>query len=208
MLFRSTTRLHFFIAGSIDPIADVPFRSMTPIEGMPFLVHWLNNKETTFTSKAEKTQKGAFLPISRHSSLASFASSINEDMLQSWVCIEDLQPSPEEHSSDSEHPKNAPRVISFDNYLRPTSLASQRGSPSYPDATSSRAAVTKKLFAQLMDEWCNSPDLLLCIHPGTGSLMVWTVEGLDSAHTTSRLVHVSFSSCLPQIGRASCRERV
>ena len=193
----SSTRLRFFIAASIDPVADIPFKSMAPIEGMPFLVHWLNNKETTFTSKAEKTQKGSFLPLTRHSSLASFASSINEDMLQSWVCIEDTIPSPDTPSS------RGPHVFPLENYLRPghhggaTTGGTHHGSSSpTPHATTNQA---KKMFAGLMDEWCNSPDLLLCIHPGTGSLMVWTVEGLDAAHTTSRLVHVSFSSCLPHI---------
>ena len=196
---ESSTRLRFFIAASIDPIADIPFRSMAPIEGMPFLVHWLNNKETTFTSKAEKIQKGSFLPLSRHSSLASFASSINEEMLQSWVCIEDTLPSPDHPSA------RMPHVFSLENYLRLGPLNSAGGSggsgssPQHQDANVSRVSVSKKLFAGLMDEWCNSPDLLLCIHPGTGSLMVWTVEGLDAAHTTSRLAHVSFSSCLPHI---------
>ena len=195
----SSTRLRFFIVTSIDPIADIPFKSMAPIEGMPFLVHWLNNKETTFTSKAEKTQKGSFRSLSRHSSLASFASSINEDMLQSWVCIEDTLPSPDNTSS------RAPHVFPLENYLRP----SHHGPVGTPgnnspqkqlgEAANSRANLAKKMFAGLMDEWCNSPDLLLCIHPGTGSLMVWTVEGLDAAHSTSRLVHVSFSSCLPHI---------
>lgn len=187
---ESSTRIRFFIVSSIDPIADIPFRSMAPIEGMPFLVHWLNNKETTFTSKAEKTQKGSFLPLSRHSSLASFASSINEDMLQSWVCIDDTLPSPEIQTG------KMPHVFSLETYVRPTSGG---GSPQNTEANTSRVSTSKKIFAGLMDEWCNSPDLLLCIHPGTGSLMVWTVEGLDAAHTTSRLVHVSFSSCLPHI---------
>ncbi len=50
-----------------------------------------------------------------------------------------------------------------------------------------------------MDDWNSSPDLLLCIHPTAGSLMVWTVEGLDAPPHSSRLVHVSFSSCLPHI---------
>lgn len=195
---ESSTRLRFFIVASIDPIADIPFRSMAPIEGMPFLVHWLNNKETTFTSKAEKTQKGSFLPLSRHSSLASFASSINEDMLQSWVCIDDTLPSPETQ------PGKMPQSFSLETFVRPSGSTSaggsgRNGSPQNQDASTSRVNISKKIFAGLMDEWCNSPDLLLCIHPGTGSLMVWTVEGLDAAHTTSRLVHVSFSSCLPHI---------
>ena len=198
----SSTRLRFFIAASIDPIADIPFKSMAPIEGMPFFVHWLQNKETTFTSKAEKTQKASFLPLSRHSSLASFASSINEEMLQSWVCIEDTIPSV---SPDQTTPR-LPHVISLDNYLRTgprnSGMGSGEGGGSpvrQPNSASSRAHLAKKLFASLMDEWCNSPDLLLCIHPGTGSLMVWTVEGLDSSHSTPRLCHISFSSCLPHI---------
>ena len=194
-----STHLRFFIAASIDPIADIPFKSMAPIEGMPFLVHWLQNKETTFTSKAQKTQKASFLPLSRHSSLASFASSINEEMLQSWVCIEDTIPSPEQNTP------RLPHVISLENYLRtgPRNsgmVTGEGGSPlKQPDSSSTRASLAKKLFAGLMDEWCNSPDLLLCIHPGTGSLMVWTVEGLDASHSTSRLCHISFSSCLPHI---------
>ena len=193
----SSTRLRFFIAASIDPIADIPFKSMAPIEGMPFLVHWLQNKETTFTSKAEKTQKASFLPLSRHSSLASFASSINEEMLQSWVCIEDTLPSPDQTST------RLPHVIPLENYLRtgPRNSGGEGGSSpgKQPDLAATRANLAKKLFAGLMDEWCNSPDLLLCIHPGTGSLMVWTVEGLDASHSTSRLCHISFSSCLPHI---------
>ena len=177
---------------------------MAPIEGMPFLVHWLHNKETTFTSKAEKTQKGSFLPLSRHSSLASFASSINEEMLQSWVCIEDTLPSPDQTTS------RLPHVFPLENYLRsgPRPQGGMAGEaplgPGNPQqksdtAATARSNLARKMFAELMDEWCNSPDLLLCIHPGTGSLMVWTVEGLDSAHSTSRLCHVSFSSCLPHI---------
>ena len=108
-------------------------------------------------------------------------------------------PSSDDNQSDTEPPRKLPHVIALDNYLRPSSIPTQqRGSPARQDAGMARTPVAK-IFAQLMDEWCNSPDLLLCIHPGTGSLMVWTVEGLDSAHTTSRLVHISFSSCLPHI---------
>ena len=57
----------------------------------------------------------------------------------------------------------------------------------------------KRAYAHLMAEWNKSPDLLLCIHPSVGSLMVWTVEGLDAPAHASRLVHISFSSCLPHI---------
>ena len=214
-------RLRFFIAASIDPLADIPFRSTPAIEDVPFIVHWLNNKETTLTSKAEKTQRGAFRPASRHSSLASFASSINEEILQSWVCIDD---SAEDHASDPQssdpappgasgstvlRKQHQPHVYSFSNFL---SISAQTQQQKTPAATVQGGSVSlggglqvdgkmlslsMKFFAQLMDEWCNSPDLLFCIHPSTGSLMVWTVEGLDAPLNSTRLVHVSFSSCLP-----------
>ena len=207
-------RLRFFIAASIDPLADIPFRSTPPIEDLPFIVHWLNNKETTLTSKAEKTQRGAFHPVSHHSSLASFASSINEEMLQSWVCIDD-SPSPEDHGLDpqssdatgSSSLRKQPQshAYSFSNFLS-LSAQQQRSttkgglvSPGGGAHVDGKMSISMKFFAQLMDEWCNSPDLLFCIHPSTGSLMVWTVEGLDAPLNSTRLVHISFSSCLPHI---------
>ena len=57
----------------------------------------------------------------------------------------------------------------------------------------------RRALAHLLDEWCSTPDLLLCIHPSVGSLMVWIVEGIDAPPNLEKLVHVSFSSCLPHI---------
>lgn len=167
------------------------------MQNMPFIVHWLNNKETTFTSKADKTHKGTFQPLSRYSSLASFASSLNEEMLQSWVCIEE----DEDHSADpSSSIRKPPHVYSFSSFLSMSlQKPSSRLAQSSPQQQDSRVTVQVRQFAQLLHEWYTSPDLLLCIHPKVGSLMVWTVEGLDAPHDTARLVHVSFSSCLPHI---------
>ena len=195
-------RLRFFITASIDPIADIPFRSTMPMQNMPFIVHWLNNKETTFTSKADKTHRGTFQPLSRYSSLASFASSLNEEMLQSWVCIEeDEEHGSDPHSTDaSSSIRKPPHVYSFSSFLSMTfQKTGARVPQSSPQQQDSRVTVQMRQFAQLLHEWYSSPDLLLCIHPKVGSLMVWTVEGLDAPHDTARLVHVSFSSCLPHI---------
>ena len=173
-----------------------------PMQDMPFVVHWLNNKETTFTSKAEKTYKGTFQPLSRHSSLASFASSLNEEMFQSWVCIEEAdEPTSDPQSTSTSGSIRKPQhVYSFSSFLN---MPSQKPSPRAPSASpqhqDSKLSVQMRQFAHLLDEWCTSPDLLLCIHPKVGSLMVWTVEGLDAPYNTSRLVHVSFSSCLPHV---------
>ena len=202
-----------------------------PLEDQPFIVHWLNNKETTLTSKVEKYQKGLSRPMSRYASVQSFASSINEEILQSWVCIDEGD-EPEEplgqHFSGvatpvrsevelSEMARQHPPQSSLSSMRKSHSLASylspHGGSRDRPGsagglktpsplglAARSKVSVQqKRALAHLLDEWYSTPDLLLCIHPTVGSLMVWTVEGLDAPPNLERLVHVSFSSCLPHI---------
>ena len=198
--------IRFFIAASIDPISDIPFRTTLPIsDELPFSVHWLNNKSTAFTNKAEKFQAGALLPMSRLGSILSFASSINEEMLQSWVCIDDreqaqqsaMSPSTGQGSHDERETPHKPHSYSLSSFLSGNKPSLAPPKPSGPQE--SRTSERKRALAHLMDDWNSSPDLLLCIHPTAGSLMVWTVEGLDAPPNSSRLVHVSFSSCLPHI---------
>ncbi len=210
-------------------MADIPFRTTMPLDDQPFIVHWLNNKETTLTSKVEKYQKGLSLPRSHFSSMQSFAS-VNEEMLQSWVCIDDGEepndPFPtstrggaggslvrsETELSDVTKLSSLQQQrkgttlgggYSFPNFLSPNlggSSSTGTKPPSPGGAVKSKVSVQqKRALAHLLDEWCSTPDLLLCIHPTVGSLMVWTVEGLDAPPNFERLVHVSFSSCLPHI---------
>ncbi len=197
--------LRFFIAGSIDPVSDIPFRTTLPVsEELPFAVHWLNNKSTAFTNKAEKFHSGALLPLSRLSSVLSFASSINEEMLQSWVCVDDREqaviPSNVGQGSLEGGFPYKPHSYSFANFLSPSkSFLGGHKSHTTNSLQDYRVSELKRALAHLMDDWNSSPDLLLCIHPTAGSLMVWTVEGLDAPPHSSRLVHISFSSCLPHI---------
>ena len=185
-------RLRFFISASIDPITDIPFRSLNAIEGGPFFVHWLNNKETAFTTKAEKaSNKTTSAPLSRRSSVSSI---VSEEILQSWVCLE------EDGTDHVSGPGFDKKQIQATDGLIQMPPAMYMGS--FFRSTSSmgdmvQEMLSKKALGQLVDTWCNSPDLLLCIHPNSGSLMVWTVEGLDGSLYTTRLVHVSFSACLP-----------
>ena len=116
----------------------------------------------------------------------------------------------EEHSSDPASSDNTGSgstrkqgVYSFSNFLTLASLKSvppRSGSmsPAHHDG-SGKISASVRMFTQLMEEWNNSPDLLLCIHPFGGALMVWTVEGLDAPPNSAKLVHVSFSSCLPHM---------
>ena len=184
-------RLRFFISASIDPITDIPFRSLNAIEGGPFFVHWLNNKETAFTTKAEKSYKTTSAPLSRRSSISSI---VSEEILQSWVCLEE---DGTDHMNGPVPDKKPPQPTDS---LGMTSPAMHVGS-FFRSASSmgdtGQDPLSRKALGQLVDTWCNSPDLLLCIHPNSGSLMVWTVEGLDGSLYTTKLVHVSFSACLP-----------
>ena len=174
-------QLQFFLAATIDPVADIPFRSTMPVEDAAFIVHWLNNKELTYTSRTAKLRKSA-----SHQSLASLAQGgPAEEMLASWVCVEEsLTPEMEKQR----------HIYALEDYLAPASVT--RGACPSPAAVRDPVSQSKK---QLLDEWWNLPDLLVCIHPNNGSLMVWTVEGLDAPRHSTRLVHLSFSSCLPHV---------
>lgn len=170
--------LRFHLAATIDPIADIPFRSTMPVEDAPFIVHWLNNKEMTFTNKVDRIYR-------KSQSLQSCASSMNEEILASWVCVEEKGSSP-----DPTDTTGGGDVLSFDfgDYISSEAAPSVPDSPKVTQQQSlkdSSFMLDKKKEAHLTEEWINSPDLLVCIHPNTGSLMVWTMEGLDTPkHST------------------------
>ena len=157
---------------------------------------------------------------------------MNDEVLQSWVCIDDtgdgrqittsLSPY-DVATAESGGQRMQEMMPVHDLHLSPaTAAVPTRGgvagggattggaggggvtnSPSRPGSAmqeGSRISVAqKRAYAHLMDEWNTTPDLLLCIHPSVGSLMVWTVEGLDAPAHASRLAHTSFSSCLPHV---------
>ena len=136
-----------------------------PVEDAPFIVHWLNNKEMTFTNKVDRIYRSP-------QSLQSLSSSVNEEILSSWVCVEE---------KTSPDPEGVCEYQTFDigDYAPPDSPKSvnQQRDVNY--------VLDKKKERQLIEEWINSPDLLVCIHPNNGSLMVWTMEGLDTPkHST------------------------
>ncbi|XP_019849574.1 PREDICTED: dmX-like protein 2 isoform X3 [Amphimedon queenslandica] len=184
--------LRFFLAASIDPVADIPFRSTMPVEDADFIVHWLNNKEMTYSSKAHHIQQSAQM-VSRNQSMTSLASSPNEEMLASWVCVEEKTTDTE---TDDDQAASKYQSFTLGEYL---GVPGGGGGGRTPVLLEDVPELSKKHENQLMDEWVNSPDLLVCIHPNNGSLMVWTVEGLDSPRFSTRLVHISFSSCLPHV---------
>ena len=141
-----------------------------PVEDAAFIVHWLNNKEMAFTSKVDRISR-------RPQSMLSLSSGNNEEMLASYVCVEERSSPDPEGIADFQS-------YDFGEYLRP---GSPKVSVSTPQRDLTSFVLDKKKEAQLTEEWINSPDLLVCIHPNTGSLMVWTMEGLDTPKHITRL---------------------
>lgn len=147
-----------------------------PVEDADFIVHWLNNKEMTFTSKANHIYQSK---LSASRSMTSINSSVNEEILSSWVCVE-------EKLSDYEGDENVKyQSYSLGDYIKMPSPQASNSALTTPMGDSFMR-LNKKNENQLIEEWINSPDLLVCIHPNNGSLMVWTVEGLDPPRHSTR----------------------
>ena len=178
-------KLRFFIAASIDPVADIPFRSTMPMEDASFIVHWLNNKEMAFTGKANKIVQGR---LTRTLSAASLVSGLsgNEEMLASWVCVEEKNAEAAQGKALEGIEMASLHSYSLGDYLSSAQSQRSRSPAGLPPPLDVSSTMSKKQLIQLMEEWVSSPDLLVCIHPNTGSLMVWTVEGLDAFKYSSR----------------------
>ena len=190
------SRLRFYIATTISPNSDIPFRSTMPVKDAPFTVHWLDNKEMAFTRKAEKVRKGYTGVLSHHPSISSLQSYEDESQKKSdaeWDYVDFLTRS-DSMSEEFDVPMKSSKYYSSDwcyNVHSPL--------PSKATVHIGKCSIPTKDFLRFLDDWCNSSDLLLCVHPNSGSLMIWTVEGLDSSPTCHKLAHVNFSSCLPHI---------
>ena len=204
--------LRFFIAASIDPNSDIPFRTTMAIDRSPFTVHWLNNKETAFRTKVQRDPRLYHSPdLSRRGSIGSLASAASSDeVLQSWVCVVD---NPQGETSGMFMEQQTPS--GYPTHLTVPGAGGGHQPHVIRSATSSLttgvAKVPPNVLRQLMDSWLKSPDLIISIHPQSGALMVWTVEGLDGALYSTRLVHISFSSCLPHtfpphLAQSLCQE--
>ena len=191
------SRLRFHIAITISPNSDIPFRSTMPVKDAPFTVHWLDNKEMAFTRKAEKVRKGYTGVLSHHPSISSLQSQEDENQKKSdaeWDYVESFFSRSDSMSEEFDVPVKSVKYYSSD-----WCYSAQSPLPSKPTVHIGSCSIPTKDFLRFLDDWCNSSDLLLCVHPNSGSLMIWTVEGLDSSPTCHKLAHVNFSSCLPHI---------
>ncbi|XP_055363306.1 dmX-like protein 2 isoform X2 [Betta splendens] len=184
---------HFHISASINPNTDIPsvladsavFIADDSTGGGGFVVHWLNNKDLSFTS------------------------SMDLFMLQLRRISEQQLDQPLEEPPD---PEGSPMKFDFDLDDMSDKASSEPGEEGEPGEQGSTKAsspgssssmplpsmLLERKMEILITEWNKSPDMLFTIHPADGSFLVWHVKYLDEFNQgIFRQVQVSFSSRIP-----------
>ncbi|XP_028679377.1 dmX-like protein 2 isoform X1 [Erpetoichthys calabaricus] len=177
---------HFHIAASINPNTDIPsLLTGTPFtfdEGNGgFVVHWLNNKDLSFTSSMD-----SFMQQLRKISDQQLEHACEELDHEGLHMKFDLDLDDASDKGSSEH-EEAEQEGS-------TKASSPGSSTSVPLPT----VLLDRKMEMLITEWNKNPDMLFTIHPIDGSFLVWHVKYLDEyIPGIFRQVQVSFSSRIP-----------
>ncbi|XP_044049742.1 dmX-like protein 2 isoform X7 [Siniperca chuatsi] len=184
---------HFHISASINPNTDIPavladsavFNPDDGSGGGGFVVHWLNNKDLSFTS---------FMDLF---------------MLQLRKFSEQQLDQTTEDPLDAD---GSPMKFDFDLDEMSDKASSEHGEEGEPGEQGSTKAsspgssssmplpsmLLERKMETLTTEWNKSPDMLFTIHPADGSFLVWHVRYLDEFNQgIFRQVQVSFSSRIP-----------
>ncbi|XP_039651195.1 dmX-like protein 2 isoform X5 [Perca fluviatilis] len=181
---------HFHISASINPNTDIPsvlpdsavFNPDDGNGGGGFVVHWLNNKDLSFTS------------------------SMDLFMLQLRKFSEQQL---DQTTEDPLDPEGSPMKFDFELDEMSDKGSSEHGEEGEPGEQGSTKAsspgssssmplpsmLLERKMETLITEWNKSPDMLFTIHPTDGSFLVWHVKYLDEFNQgIFRQVQVSFSS--------------
>uniref|UniRef100_A0A8K9VFQ7 Dmx-like 2 n=1 Tax=Oncorhynchus mykiss TaxID=8022 RepID=A0A8K9VFQ7_ONCMY len=185
---------HFHISASINPATDIPAvlaesAVFTPEDGSGgggFVVHWLNNKDLSFT-----TSMDLFMLQLRKLSEQQLDQATDDALDQNGSPIKFdfgtlyLDEMSEKGSSEHEEGEGG----------EGSTKASSPGSSSSVPLPS---MLLERKMEALTLEWNKSPDMLFTIHPTDGSFLVWHVKYLDEyIQGIFRQVQVSFSSRIP-----------
>ncbi|KAL2088919.1 hypothetical protein ACEWY4_015818 [Coilia grayii] len=178
---------HFHISASINPNTDIPAALAgslfsTDEANGGFVVHWLNNKDLSFT-----TSMDLFMQQLRKLSEQQLEQGPEEVDLEGSPMKFDFEPDEMSDKASSEHEGEGEQEGS-------TKASSPGSSSSVPLPT---VLLDRKMEA-LNLEWNKSPDMLFTIHPVDGSFLVWHVKYLDEfIPGIFRQVQVAFSSRIP-----------
>ncbi|XP_036399106.1 dmX-like protein 2 isoform X4 [Megalops cyprinoides] len=177
---------HFHISASINPNTDIPaglagaaFSAEEASGG--FVVHWLNNKDLSFT-----TSMDVFMQQLRK---------ISEQHLEHGPEDSDQEGSPMKFDFDLDEMSDKGSSEHEEGEQEGSTKASSPGSSSSVPLPS---MLLDRKMETLTLEWNKSPDMLFTIHPADGSFLVWHVKYLDEfIPGIFRQVQVSFSSRIP-----------
>uniref|UniRef100_A0A8B9HDR3 Dmx-like 2 n=1 Tax=Astyanax mexicanus TaxID=7994 RepID=A0A8B9HDR3_ASTMX len=166
---------HFHISASINPNTDIPAALagsglFSPTDGSGgFVVHWLNNKDLSFTSSMDQFMQ----------QLRKF-SDLNINCISPVADLDEMSDKASEHEEGEQEGS--------------TKASSPGSSSSMPQPS---VLLDRKMEALTL-EWNKSPDMLFTIHPVDGSFLVWHVKYLDEfIPGIFRQVQVAFSSRIP-----------
>uniref|UniRef100_H2LCH0 Dmx-like 2 n=1 Tax=Oryzias latipes TaxID=8090 RepID=H2LCH0_ORYLA len=184
---------HFHISASINPNTDIPsmladsglFNPEDSTGGGGFMVHWLNNKDLSFTSSMD-----LFMMQLRKFSEQQLDQTTEEPVEPGGSPLKfDFDLDEMSDKASSEHGEEA------ESGEQGSNKASSPGSSSSMPLPS---MLLERKIETLTTEWNKSPDMLFTIHPIDGSFLVWHVKYLDEFNQgIFRQVQVSFSSRIP-----------
>ncbi|XP_037104413.1 dmX-like protein 2 isoform X1 [Syngnathus acus] len=182
---------HFHISASINPNTDIPSMLadstlFNPDDGTGaggFVVHWLNNKDLSFTCSMDLFM----LQLRKYSEQQ--LDHATEDPLDPEALKFDFDLDEMSDKGSSELGEEA------ETGEQGSTKASSPGSSSSLPLPS---MLLERRMEILITEWNKSPDMLFTIHPTDGSFLVWHVKYLDEFNQgIFRQVQVSFSSRIP-----------
>ncbi|XP_075752614.1 rabconnectin-3 alpha isoform X1 [Rhipicephalus microplus] len=225
--------LHFHLAASINAETDIPLvpsmsgtASGHGVQEPNFVLHWLNNKEMSFSSATEQLIQELSLKAlqvrreqQRQQQLAAqrkAEAAEAEENQEEGNEPEDLEAAGVSKTSwqgrsglKSLRLGSVTTTTTPGEDVAPGSQSAKAFSPASSSASLATEASGKNVeqslgnaldhkIETLLREWHQSPDLLFSIHPVDGSFLVWLVDWLDECSPGSfRQALVSFSSRIP-----------
>ncbi|NP_001289164.1 dmX-like protein 2 [Danio rerio] len=176
---------HFHISASINPNTDIPAALagsglFSEDASGGFVVHWLNNKDLSFTTSMDLFMQQLRKLSEQHLEQAT------EDFEQEGTAKFDFDLDEMSDKGSSEHEEGDQEG------------STKASSPGSSSSVPLPSVLLDRKLETLILEWNKSPDMLFTIHPHDGSFLVWHVKYLDEfIPGIFRQVQVSFSSRIP-----------
>jgi len=148
------------------------------MKGVNFVVNWMNNKDFTFTLEAELISRELIDKLKK----IQTQNEIKNKRGRSGSIVSNN----EENSSNEDN-----NEVTIKNDYNHAAINEET------KALLSSNSMDLKLDS-MMKEWYNSHDMLFCIHPVDGSILIWVVDWLDEYMPNGyRQAQISFHARLP-----------